>query len=173
MKKDYIKTVLVLTIICLVVAVLLAVTNYITAPIIAEGRAAKIQESLQAVIPGGSFEEVALPEGTAKTVTSLYKETSGKGYVAVLTTTSQYSSGDMGITAAIDETGTITAVTLTSYQESKDFGKATYPQNYVGTNADTVGSVDTFAGVTYSSTALRNALTDALAAYHLVEEAAK
>lgn len=173
MKKDYIKTVLVLTVICLVVAVLLAVTNSVTAPIIAEGRAARIQESLQAVIPGGTFEEATLPEGTASTVSAVYKETSGKGYVVVLSTRSQYSGGPMGITTAIDGTGTITAITLTSYQESKDFGKETYPQNYIGATTETVSGVDTFSGVTYSSTALRNALTDALAAYHLVEEAAK
>ena len=73
MKKDYIKSVLVLTAICLITAVLLAATNSVTAPVIESGRAARIQESLQAVIPGGSFEEVPLPEKTPAAVSAMYK----------------------------------------------------------------------------------------------------
>ena len=168
-KKEYIKCVAVLTCICLVIAVLLAVTNSFTAPVIAANKDAAVQASLQEVIPGGSFESIDLPEGAPGTVKAFYREASGKGYVAVLSTTSQYSNGDMGITAAIDGEGAISAVAVTSYFESKDFGRTTYPQKYYGATAETVGDVDVFAGATYSSTAFRNALADALSVYETVK----
>lgn len=171
MKKEYIKCVAVLTVICLVVAVLLAVTNSFTAPVIAENKAKTIQASLQQVIPGGSFEELALPADAPETVTALYRETSGKGYVAVLAATSQYSNGDMGITAAIGTDGSISAVSITGYYESKDFGRDTYPQTFIGATADTVMDVDVFSGATYSSNAFKEALADALATYSMVKEA--
>ncbi len=169
MKKDYIKCVAVLTCICLVVAVLLAVTNSFTSPVIAANKEAAVQASLQEVIPGGSFEEMDLPENAPGTVKAFYRETSGKGYVAVLSTVSQYSNGDMGITAAINGEGAVSAIAITSYFESKDFGRTTYPQNYYGVTKDTVGNVDAFAGATYSSTAFRNALADALSVYETVK----
>ena len=146
-------------------------TNRFTAPVIAANKEQAIQESLQQVIPGGTFEEVALPAGTPETVSSLYLETSGKGYVAVLATTSQYSNGDMGITAAIADDGSIQAIALTSYYESKDFGKDTYPLNFIGATAENVMDVDVFSGATYSSTAFKEALADALTAWQLVKEA--
>ena len=75
----------------------------------------------------------------------------------------------MGITAAIDGKGAISSIAVTSYFESKDFGRTTYPQKYYGATRDTVGSVDVFAGATYSSTAFRNALADALSVYETVK----
>jgi len=171
MKKEYAKCVVVLTIICLVVAVLMAVTNSFTAPVIAENKEKAIQASLQKVVPGGTFEEITLPENSPETVSAFYRETTGKGYVAVLATTSQYSNGDMGITAAIDEDGNILNIALTSYYESKDFGKDTYPAGFIGTNADTVGDVDVFSGATYSSNAFKEALADALETFMHVKEA--
>ena len=49
--KENIKSVVVLTAICLVVAVLLAYTNSITAPIIEANKAAKASGSLMEVMP--------------------------------------------------------------------------------------------------------------------------
>lgn len=169
MKKEYVKCIVVLTCICLVAAVLLAVTNFFTSPVIAANKEAAVKASLQEVIPGGSFEELDLPENAPGTVKAFYRETSGKGYVAVLSTVSQYSNGDMVITAAIDDEGAISSIAITSYFESKDFGRTTYPQKYYGATAETVDNVDVFAGATYSSTAFRNALADALAVYGTVK----
>ena len=68
--KSQIKTVVSLTVICAVVAVLLAVTNYITAPIIKKNEAAQVNGALSVVLPSGEgFEAVdiskyELPETT-------------------------------------------------------------------------------------------------------------
>ncbi|MGN0629030.1 MAG: FMN-binding protein [Oscillospiraceae bacterium] len=158
--KENIKSVVVLTVICLVVASLLAVTNFYTAPIIEEHKANAANESLTIVMPeAAGFEEIVLPEGSPATVKNLYKETSGLGYVAILGTTSQYSSGEMGITVGFTTDGKISGISLTSYMESKDFG-ADYPETYIGQDS-ALGGVDTVAGVTYSSTAFKNAISDA------------
>lgn len=159
--KENVKSVIVLTALCLVVAVLLSVTNFYTAPIIEANKASEAVGSLAVVMPDAQgFEEITpLPDDTPATVKNVYKETSGLGYVVVLATTSQYSSDDMGITVGIGTDGKICGVTLTSYAESKDFG-AEYPQTYVGADS-ALGGIDTVAGVTYSSTAFKNAITDA------------
>lgn len=159
--KENVKSVIVLTAICLVVAALLAVTNFYTAPIIEANKANAANESLTVVMPDAAgFEEIELPADAPATVQHIYKETSGLGYVALLSTTSQYSSGDMGITMGVGADGKICGVSLTSYFESKDFGQDTYPQTYVGQDS-ALGGVDTVAGVTYSSTAFKDAITDA------------
>lgn len=171
MKKsnDKIKSVVVLTLICLIVTLLLAVTNSFTSPVISDTRAKKVQASLKAVLPDSDgFTEVDLPEGAPATVKSVYRSNDGS-YAVVLSTSSAYSSGDMGITAGISPEGKLVGAALTSYQESKDFGKDTYPQTYLGTTAETYSQVDTFAGVTYSSTAFKKAIGDAFAVIELLK----
>ena len=167
--NDKIKSVIVLTVICLVVTGLLAVTNSFTAPVIKEAREKKVQDSLKAVLPDMySIRDAALPEGTPSTVKAVYIVNDNE-YAVVLATTSAYSSGDMGITVGISEEGEILGVKLTSYFESKDFGRDTYPQNYVGLTAGEAQQVDVFAGVTYSSKAFKAALADAFKAVELIK----
>lgn len=158
--KDNIKSVVVLTAICLVTAAVLAVTNFYTAPIIEENKAAAATGSLAEVIPGAAgFEELELPADAPATVKSLYKEASGLGYVMLLETSSSYSQSPMGITLGFGADSKICGVMLTNYQETKDFG-ADYPSTYIGQDS-ALGGVDTVAGCTYSSKAFKEAVTDA------------
>ncbi len=158
--KSNIKSVGVLSAICVVIAAVLAVTNFVTAPIIEKNKAAANDKALKMVMPDAKgFEKLSL-DGAPSTVKELHKETSGLGYVAVLATTSSYSQGDMGIVVAISADGKISGITITGYYETKDFGKDTYPQTYIGADS-ALNGVDTFSGVTYSSTAFKNAITDA------------
>ena len=107
--KENIKSVVVLTAICLVVAVLLAYTNSITAPIIEANKAAKASGSLLEVMPEATgFEDITETLGELPaTVKEVHKETSGLGHVIILGTTSQFSSDEMGITVAIGADGKI------------------------------------------------------------------
>ena len=159
--KENIKSVVVLTAICLVVAVLLAVTNSVTAPIIEENKAAKASGSLLQVMPEASgFENITETLGELPaTVKEVHKETSGLGHVMILGTTTQFSSDEMGITVAIGADGKISNILLTGYYESKDFG-ADYPATYIGQDS-ALGGVDTVAGTTFSSSAFKNAVADA------------
>ncbi len=169
--NDSIKSAIVLTAICLVVTLLLGVLNYITAPIIAEANKAATLASFYKVLPEAEdFEEVEMPAGAPETVQSIYKDTAGTGYAISLATSSQYSSSDMLITVGIGADGIIKNVVLTSYTESKDFG-ADYPSTYIGQDSSLSG-VDIVAGVTYSSTAFKNAVQDAYTALFTAEDAA-
>lgn len=164
-----VKSVIVLTVICLVVTALLALTNHFTAPVIKTARDKKIEDSLKTVIPEMySIRDAEIPEGASKTIKNIYIINDDL-YAVVLATTSAYSSGDMGVTVGINAEGEVIGVTLTSYFESKDFGKETYPQNYIGKTLDDYADVDTFSGVTYSSKAFRNAIGDALRAIKLLK----
>ena len=159
--KENIKSVVVLTAICLVVAVLLAYTNSITAPIIEANKAAKASGSLLEVMPEATgFENITANLGELPaTVKEVHAETSGLGHVMILGTTTQFSSDEMGITVAIGADGKISNILLTGYYESKDFG-ADYPATYIGQDS-ALGGVDTVAGTTFSSSAFKNAVADA------------
>ena len=168
-KNDKVKSVIVLTVICLLVTAVLAVTNSFTYPIITAAREKKIEESLKAVIPDMYSIRMVdqLPEGTPSTVKAVYIVNDEK-YAVVLAATSAYSSGDMGITVGIAD-GELIGVKLTSYFESKDFGKETYPLTYLGATKDSYSDVDTFSGVTYSSKAFKKAIGDAFTVIALIE----
>ena len=67
--KSGVKNTLVLVAICAVMALLLAVTNYITAPVIAKNQEAATEKALQQVMPEGrDFVAVELVEGLPATV---------------------------------------------------------------------------------------------------------
>ena len=90
--KTSIKSVIVLTLICLVVSGILAGINFFTGPIIKEYESRVAYEACYKVMPDAStFEEVHV-DNLPKTVTNVYKETTGKGYVFKMETTG-YSSG--------------------------------------------------------------------------------
>jgi len=162
MKNDNVKSIVVLGSICLVVAILLSVVNYITAPIIEAAAGAAASESLLVVLPDATgFEEVEIPEGTAETVTGIHKDQGGSGYAVTLATSSSYSQSPMTFTVGFGVDGKIVAIEMTNYAETKDFGD--YPQSYVGADS-ALGGIELSAGVTYSSTAFKAAIEDAFAA---------
>ena len=164
MKKQAIMPVLVLTIICIVVAALLGGVNELTKDKIAQNALRKEQQSLREVLPGSDlFEEIiAKPDGTPKTIKTIYRETNSLGYVfIVIAPKTDYSSGDMTISIGVSD-GKITGAKITSYNESRDVGKNSYPGLFVGKTEDDYANVDTVAGVTYSSKAFKSAIGDAL-----------
>lgn len=168
MKKDNLKSIIVLSVICLVTAVTMAAVNFVTAPKIKENEDKKVQESLLSVMPDAEgFEEIPLSDSSPETVVGVYRETSGKGYAVALATESSYSSNPMAFTVAISSEGKIIDIKLTGYSETKDFGRDTYPLTYIGADSDSVMSVDLKSGVTYSSTAFRSAVADAFAVLDL------
>ena len=142
--KKYIKCVLALTLICSFVAVLMALTNYITAPIIAENQAAAANEALLVVMPDGAgFEEIDIAEFTLpESVTNAYRESNG-GYVLQMNVTG-YSSG-MIIMCGVSADGKVTGATCLSSGETLGYEK-TYGDNMVGKDASEVAALDVVGG---------------------------
>lgn len=162
--KSQIKSVVVLTAICAVMALLMAATNSITAPMIKENDQKEANASLVVVMPEGKeFEEIEFADLPA-TVTNVYKESSG-GYVFRLVTTG-YASG-LTIMCGVDASGTVTGATCVASSETNG-AEVTYGDKMVGTKLDTVAAVDTIAGSTKTTTGYKGAVEDALKAFAIL-----
>lgn len=159
MKKSIVSTV-VLVAICAVMAVLLAVTNAITAPIIEKNQDAAANEALLEVMPNGqSFERIDLSAYTLPaTVTEVFKETGG-GYVVKMTTAG-YGSGFV-IMCGINPDGTVSGAVCLASTETLGHEK-TFGERFTGKDAAGVDAVDTLSGATKTTQAYKNAIKDAL-----------
>ncbi len=172
MKKS-IQSVIVLTVICLVVSGVLAGINYFTGPIIKEYESRKAFEACYIVMPNAStFEELSgddLPSNLPSTITNIYKETTGLGYVFKMETTG-YASG-LVIMCGIDSNGKITKVTTVSSNETPSIGGQTenesYTNQYIGKDSALTGVVGV-SGATVTSTAYKAAIQDAFTAFNLL-----
>ena len=159
MKKSVIST-LVLVCICAVMAILLAVTNQITAPIIQANSDKAANEALLQVMPEGKgFEKMDISAyELPSTVTEVYKEATG-GYV-VRMTTAGYGSG-MVIMCGVSAEGTITGAVCLGSSETLGYEK-TFGESFTGKDAAGVDAVDTISGATKTTAAYKNAMKDAL-----------
>lgn len=158
--KSNLKSVLSLTVICAVVAILMAATNFITEPIIKENEAAAANEALLVVMPNGTgFQAVDISTYTLPaSVTEVYSEASG-GYVVKLTVNG-YSTG-MTLMIGVDASGTVTGATCLGSSETLGYEK-TYGDTTVGATLETVDGLDTIAGATRTTEAYKNGVKDAL-----------
>ena len=120
MKKS-IKSIAVLVSICAVVAILMSLTNDITAPIIKENENKTANAALSEVMPnGGTFELYDISSLTLPaTVTEVYSASNG-GYVIKMNT-SGYASG-MVIMCGVSAEGVVTGAKLVSSQETPSIG---------------------------------------------------
>lgn len=156
-----VKSVGVLVTICSVIALLLALTNQITAPIIEKNSAAAANAALLEVMPEGTgFESVDLSGHTLPaTVTEVHKETSGKGYVVKLVTTG-YGPG-LTIMCGVSADGVVTGAVCLSSNETLSKEKE-YGNNFAGKDAAAVDATDTIGGATMTTGAYKNAVKDAI-----------
>ena len=163
MKKS-IKSIAVLVSICAVVAILLACTNYLTAPIIEKNEQGKASGALLEVLPdGGSFELMDISAYTLPaTVSEVYRAENG-GYVFKLTT-SGYDNG-MVLMCGIGADSTVVGTKLISSNETPSIGGAavgTFAPTLVGKDVTTIDGVDTVSGATKTTAGYRAAVKDAL-----------
>lgn len=165
--KKELKPVIVLGVICIVAALLVAGINTFTAPVVADREEQAIKDSLSTVMPGIDPEEVTSEYdllGTA--VTAVYRDKNGAGHVVTLSTAKGYTGNPILLTIAIadgdDGKGIITGAVVTNNPESKGVEDTNaFFAALEGKNPDETLDVDLITGVTYSSTAVRNAALDA------------
>lgn len=158
--KNHIKNVLSLTIICAVVALLLALTNSITAPIIKEQENAAVSDALKKVLPNGEdFEMLDISEFTLpQTIEEAYSEKNG-GYVFKLKTAG-YGS-DLILMCGVNKDGVVEGVQYISGNETLGY-ETTYGEKLKNATIDTVADVETIAGATKTTGAFKDAVKDAL-----------
>lgn len=161
MKKDAVKSVIVPVLVVVVFIAALTGVGAYTAPIIeANGSAAELAPLYEVMPDAAGFEAVTL-DAVPDTVQGVYKETSGLGYVVLLSTTKGYTGDPIDISMAIDAEGKISGIKLTQFADSKHFGED-YPDTYLGQDS-ALGGVSLVAGVTYSSKAFKEAVEDGFA----------
>lgn len=158
------KPAIVLTVICLVSALLLAVVNRFTAPEIERMEQNKLTKTFSTVLPGAAgFEELST-KNAPKSIKKICKETGGKGYALLLTAQSGYHTLEFSM--GIDQDGKITGVSMISPIHSGGNAAFTnslpaFLDSFKGVGKDLSGSVDKVSGASKSSAAMRTAMTEA------------
>lgn len=167
--------ILVLTLICLVITAALAVTDHVTAPIIAETERAVAEQGRKDVLPLADGFELLDISGLPDTVTEVYRSTNDVGYVFMITCNGYGGKDTMNLVCGINTTGHISAVKVLSHKETAGLGsKITEPKFYTqfeGKDSSLRG-IEFISGATRSSTYFTNAVRDAFTAYDLAKGAA-
>lgn len=171
--KDFVKPILVLTLICLVISAALAFTNAKTAPLILQAEKEKAEAAQKEVLPEADSFTLMELEGLPATVTAIYKANNDAGYVFMLTTKGY--GGDIKLICGIDKDGKITDTNTLAQSETKGLGtKITQPEfraQFNGKDSSLEG-VKTISGATVSSKPYINAIKDAFTAYEMAKGAA-
>lgn len=160
--KSFVIPTAVLTIICLVVSAALSLTYSVANPIIEENNRIAEQAALMEVLPGADSFGDAVTAGLPDGVNAVY--TAGNGAGAVCRVTTKGYGGNVVIMVGVDAEGTICGVKVLEQSETQGLGSrvmaADYTAQFAGkTDPD---EVDSIAGSTVSSTALKNGIRAAL-----------
>ena len=168
--KYVLRLALTLLIITSVVAVLLAAVNKVTAPIIAQQKAEKVQKAIQAVLPGGG-ESVEFTDATGM-VTKVYK---GQQGYAVEVTPMGFNGG-ITMMVGVDLNGNVLGISVVNQTETAGLGAVCGADNsagqafrgqFMGLSGDLAvtkdgGQVDSITGATITSRAVTAGVNAAL-----------
>lgn len=175
--KNVVKPILVLTVICLAVALLLAVVNYVASPIIAEATAEAERKARSEALPGATeFTEVDLAgyADLPDSVVACYRDDGGSGYV-FLVKGEGYGKKSAPITllVGIKSDGKIAGIKITDVSgETAGIGdkvkKTDFVSRFPGIDAAGVGEIQNVSGATYSSNGVKAGVSDAFTAFAAV-----
>lgn len=169
-KKDFVMPILVLTLICLVITAVLAVTNNYTQPVIEKAAEERAEQARSEIIPdAGGFEKLTLT-GLPDSVREVYRASNGAGYIFMLTVTGY--GGDMDLICGIDNDGRIIATKTLKHSETKGMGSKTteepFRSQFTGKDSSLEG-VQAVSGATISSKAYLGAIGDAFTAWEIAK----
>ena len=166
-QKKQLPAFLVLTIICLVAALALAVTNAVTEGPIKEHAMAAQREAFGAVMAADEYNEMTIPEGSGvSALVEAKKDGQTVGY-CVVASQSGYA-GPVAVTLGVDTEGKVTGAKIgdTSFAETSGFGSRWLAENqteqFVGIDVKEGGAIEALSGATVTSTAVLNASNTAL-----------
>ena len=164
--KEVLKPALILCVICLLATAALAGTNMLTADTIAQQKVITEQESRKQVLPDAdSFEEAdgyAIGK-TGSDVAGYVFVTSAKGY-----------GGDVQVMTGINAEGQVTGGAYAEKESFRDQFKQAVPENGFTVTKSTAGEgeISAMTGATITTTAVTNAVNEAVAQYHEIKEGA-
>ena len=170
---DFGAPIIVLVLICAIMSGLLAATNNVTAPIIAEAERKANEAARLEVLPAAdSFTQVE-QAGLPDAVKEVYQAANGAGYTFSLTTQGYGGKGTLKMAVGIDLDGRITGVKVLSHSETAGLGSKiatdeTFYGQFPGLDAAGAAAADTISGATFSSNYYKAAIADAYTAYGMV-----
>ena len=164
---------LTLLIITAVVAALLAGVNSVTAPAIAAGNAAKTQQAIEAVLPGGGEKTDVPAVDVGIPVSEVYK---GENGYAVKVAPGGFG-GAIEMMVGIDNAGNVLGISIIKHAETPSLGAVAAAKGSAGENfrgsfiglsgevavTKDVGEADTISGATITSRAVAAGVNAALA----------
>ena len=164
--EPLIKPILVLTAICIAVSGLLALTNSLTAPVIAENTRRVADESRIEILPDAdAFDKLEL-KGEPGIITEIHKAKNGAGYV--LSGAGKGYAGNLPVMISILPDGKINKIKVMENSETPGVGKKVeteaFTEQFKG--AKDTKSVATISGATISSVAVLQVVDAAVEAYN-------
>lgn len=179
--KDVVVPAAILCLICIIVSVLLGVTNQLTADKIVEVQAEKAAESRMTVLPDAdSFEEIEITDEYSSY--RALKDGEPVGYV--FTTEDSGYGGTLSVMTGISAEGQITGVAILSHGETPGLGanatKTSFTDQYkqaageievIKNQAAGEGQIEAITGATITSRAVTRAVNKAVDLYDTVKEA--
>ena len=170
--KEIVKPTVVLLLICLVVTACLVGTYQLTAPVIAAQGEAEANAARREVLPeGDDFEKIEIDQTLIdQGIVEVYKATNGAG-ITVQAVGKGYG-GDISGMTGLEADGAIVAVKVLTSSETPGVGTKTaepdFLDQFLGKTGD-VDDVQTIAGATVSSNAMKGILNATLSAYDQVK----
>lgn len=164
LKKGFPDSLIIIIALLIVSVLLLNCLNSYTEPIIEANSASSQFQTLYAVMPNAQGFDAIYGDGehtldnVPETVTGVYSESSGLGYVLTLSTNQGYTGENITMTMAVNSEGKLTALNINNYPETKEVGDEFLNQFMEKDSA--LAGVELVAGVTYSSSAIKNAISD-------------
>lgn len=165
--KEIFKPITVLTVICLITSLLLAVVNTITAPIIKEMNIKVANEARQELLPTATgFSPI---DKTGEGVTGMFKSDNDVGYV--FTAEAKGYGGAVPVMVAIDKDHNISKVKFMANEETPGLGQKILQESFAaqfnGKPVENIslGDIDAIAGATISSSAAVAAVNSVIDIY--------
>lgn len=173
-----------LTVICVIIALLLALTDKITAPRIAELQVQTAAESRQLVLPdaAGFSDEKTIPLNGTDYAYCEGLDTDGNTVGYVFTTSAKGYGGDVVVMSGVSVDGTVTGVQTVELNETAGLGMKAAEDSFrdqfkgksgtigVAKNNPGDNEIQALTGATITSQAVTDSVNTALELYDLVKE---
>ncbi len=185
--KDIIVPGLILFAICLVTSVLLAVTNEVTAPKIAERQEQAAYEAMSLVLPNAKFDdESKITFDSVEYTYNVGKNDKGEVVGYVFTTVSKGYGGDVKIMTGVNADGTVSAIETLELNETAGLGMKAAEKDFkdmfkgkiadigIVTNSEPgENEIKAITGATITTNAVTSAVNTALSLYNEITGGAK
>lgn len=170
--KENVKPPVVLTIICVIAAILLVFAHELTKENIAEQKALRFSSSVEVLF--GKTEITLLDDNFGNNAVQAIAVTSD-GKTAIQIVADGYSKGGINILVGIDENGAVSGIEFVSLGETPGLGSKvrdieSFREQFYGASQPDV-QLDAITGATFSSKGMKSAVDTALQVYTENKEA--